>query len=171
VGTLMVRLTYSVLAPSIVGFTTRQVSPRARSFTNDHTFALKVSVCVSRFALFRSLARSFYLLVCTFPVANAVYNPPSPSHFAVIFCTHKVTASIALACLPWMAVSQANADGALETITAQGVFAVIGYFIIIHLLFLVRLAHNHPRTYTGSRLPMLGATKQCMHPCVTVALW
>lgn len=91
VTSLMIRLAYSVLAPSLAGFTIRQMSPRARRFTNRHTFALKV------------------------------------------------TASVALACLPWMAVSKANDDGALKTITVQGVFDVIGYFIIIHVLFVVSL--------------------------------
>eukprot|EP00039_Didymoeca_costata_P021257 m.343937 g.343937 ORF g.343937 m.343937 type:complete len:421 (-) comp23582_c0_seq1:73-1335(-) len=45
--------------------------------------------------------------------------------------------SIALACLPWISVSRAQDEGTLSDITAGGVFSVLGFFVIIHTMFLV----------------------------------
>eukprot|EP00037_Helgoeca_nana_P034488 m.421802 g.421802 ORF g.421802 m.421802 type:complete len:452 (-) comp34967_c0_seq1:171-1526(-) len=46
----------------------------------------------------------------------------------------KITSSVALACLPWMSISRANEEGKLRQLTAASVFAVVGYFLLIHAL-------------------------------------
>eukprot|EP00041_Stephanoeca_diplocostata_P016334 m.321325 g.321325 ORF g.321325 m.321325 type:complete len:487 (+) comp20332_c0_seq3:356-1816(+) len=49
----------------------------------------------------------------------------------------KIVSSVALACLPWMSVSRARDDGTLSGISVQGVFAVIGYFFLVHTGFII----------------------------------
>lgn len=48
----------------------------------------------------------------------------------------KIVSSVALACLPWMSVSRARDDGTLSGVSVQGVFAVIGYFFVVHTVFI-----------------------------------
>jgi hypothetical protein len=58
-----------------------------------------------------------------------------------------------LACIPWMKISESAQRGMFGKVRAGDVFAVAGWFFLVHLLFLVRargrLLAPHYRTHTA----------------------